>query len=348
MMISTLGHLAVLDLVVLTMVLSGLGYFARVRLPRPPVGRFNRSDVIIMSCLLVVLPFGYLLVPDEVVSAVFAVMFFAAVQLTLAPLLGGRPAGVIALALVAGTAAAALLGYDAAVLVLNGVLIAVAVVGVTNLWAQTGMTAAHAAALAGVLIGYDLLATGVGSVTARFLAEVTGHPFAPLLAVTAGPAPIGLGLGDCLMLTLWPLVASKAFGKSAGRLGAAVGVVLLVAVQAALLAGIGPATSPFMVVLGPAIVVQYLAWRRIRGAERRTRSWLGVAGPDLDTARRARELRDALRVAGSTTTALPDTWIAIDADTIVGEGPTPGSARRAARLGGCPRVPVVVQYHGGP
>lgn len=36
-------------------------------------------------------------------------------------------------------------------------------------------------------------------------------------------------------------------------------------------------------------------------------------------------------------------WVAIHDGTVVGEGPTAGSARRAARLGGCPEVPTVIQ-----
>jgi len=48
---------------------------------------------------------------------------------------------------------------------------------------------------------------------------------------------------------------------------------------------------------------------------------------------------DGLRAARAATTVLPGTWVAIHGGTVVGEGPTPGTARRAARLGGCAEPP---------
>jgi hypothetical protein len=337
------GSFAVLDLAICAIILLAQWYLRRVRLPRPPVGRFNHSDVVIMTGLLVALPFVYLALPVLVVSIVFAVMFFGTAQLTLGPVIGGRPATAVAGLLVAASALAELTGYSTAVLVVNAVLIATALTGVANLWVQTGMTTAHVAALAAVLFVYDLLATGVGTVTQQFLALVNGHAFAPLLAVTGGDLPIAAGLGDCLMLVVWPLVATKAFGRTAGWLAAVIGVGLVVAVQLAFLAGSGITAMPFLVILGPAIVAQYAVWRRIRGAERRTRELLGSPDATPDTAGRGEQLAAALWVARTSAGAMPGTWLAVHDGAVVGEGPSPGSARRAARLGGFTKVPTVVQ-----
>ena len=340
---SDAARFAILDLAIIAIIALASGYLRRYRLPRPPVGRFNRSDVVIMSCLLVALPFGYLAAPIQLVSGVFAVMFLGTAQLTLAPVLGGRPAALVGLVLVAATIAAGVTGHQSAVLVLNGVLITIALVGVANLWVQAGMSAGQVVALSGVLVAYDLLATGLSTVTDRFVDLVNGYPFAPLLAVTAGDPPVAAGLGDCLMLVLWPVVAWKAFGRAAAWVGAVVGIALLVAVQVAFLTGVVRTGVPFLMILGPAIAIQYALWRLRYGPERRTREWLGVPDDTVATPSRGSDLVDGLNAARSATAVLPGTWVAIHDGRVVGEGPTPGTARRAARLGGCTSSPVVVQ-----
>ncbi len=338
----SVGSFALLDLVVVLIIASALGYLLRYRMQRPPVGRFNRSDVVIMSCLLAVLPFGYLAMPPLVVSGVFAVMFLGIGHMTLSPVVGGRLALAAGAVIVAATATAGFLDNAPAVLALNCVVILVALVGVTNLWTQTGMTAAHVVGLSTVLIGYDLIATGFTSVTDRFLDQVNGLPFAPLLAVTTGSVPVAAGLGDCLMLTLWPLVATKAYGRAAGAWGVIVGMGLLVAVQSTFVTGAVDSGVPFMIILGPAIIVQHLIWRKLRGAERRTGEWSGATHSTPDTTERGSQLSQGLVAVRGVATTLPGTWVAVHAGEIVGEGPTPGSARRAARQGGCTEVPVIV------
>ncbi len=335
-----LGYLALLDLTIVAMIALAVGYLHRYRLPRPPVGRFTRSDVLIMSCLLVALPFGYLSAPIQVVSGVFAVMFLGTAQLTLAPVLGGRAATAAGFCLVTATIAAGVLDLPRTVLFLNAVLIVVALVGVTNLWTQTGMTAGHVAALAAVLVGYDLVATGLSTTTDRFVSLVNGYPFAPMLAVTADDPPIAAGLGDCLMLVLWPLVAWKAYGRLAGWLAATIGVGLVVAVHTAFLTDTLADGVPFLLLLGPAILVQYATWYRLRGPGRRTHEWLTPGTASEDCGRP--DLVDALRTVRAATAVMPGTWVAVHEGAVVGEGPTPGSARRAARLGGCAGPPVVL------
>ncbi|MGP3962340.1 hypothetical protein ACTWPT_40745 [Nonomuraea sp. 3N208] len=339
----TLQNFALLDLLIGLIVLLGLGYAHRFRLPRPPVGRFTTSDVLIMSCLVVVMPIAYLAMAAPAVSAVFGVMFLASVQLALAPLLGGRPATVAAVLLVAAAAGAAIAGSGTLVLVLNAALIAIVVIGVTSLWTQTGMTAGHVAAFATALAVYDLFATGLGDMTDRFLAQVEGYPFAPLLAVTTGAIPVAAGLGDCLILALWPMVATKAYGKTAGWIGAACGIGLIIVVQIGFATGVLRSGMAFLTVLGPAILVQYLVWRRIRRVERRTNQWLGVPTAAVDTSGRIDQMAAALRTAQSATDTPTGTWVAVDGDAVIAQGTTPGTALRAARRAGYQNVPFIRQ-----
>ncbi|MEV0615068.1 hypothetical protein AB0I81_17210 [Nonomuraea sp. NPDC050404] len=339
----TLQNFALLDLLIALTVVLGLGYAHRFRLPRPPVGRSTASDVLIMSCLVVVMPITYLAMPAPAVSAVFGVMIFVSLQLALGPLVGGRPATAAAVLLVAATAGAAIAGYGTLVLVLNSALIMIVVIGVTTLWTQTGMTAGHVAAFAATLAVYDLFATGLGDMTDRFLAQVEGYPFAPLLAVTTGAVPVAAGLGDCLMLALWPMVATKAYGRTAGWVGAACGIGLIILVQVGFATGVLRSGMAFLTVLGPAILVQYLVWRGIHGAERRTSRWLGGPAPVVDTSGRVDRLSAALRTARTATDRPADTWVAVDDDAVIAQGPTPGTALRAARRAGYQGVPFIRQ-----
>ncbi|MFJ2274230.1 hypothetical protein ACIOEZ_08620 [Streptomyces sp. NPDC087866] len=329
--------------------LAGLGYFARVRMPRPPVGRYELADVAVVFVVVVAAPLLYLELPRAMVAVVFGLVLCAALQFTLAPVIGGGRAWLLALIAVAATAGCAFADRSLAVLVLTDVLLATAVVGAANMWAQAGMRSAHVAWFAGALACYDLVATGLTSVMDRFAVQVMGLPFAPLLAVTRGDPPVALGLGDLLLLVLFPLVAVKAFGRAAGLLAAGAGVAVSGAVS--LLFGLGVLTGafPLLTALGPLIVLQHVLWIRVRGAERTVAEWragtpnaaaaLAPADPDpmllraIDPAD-TEGLRAGLPEGG---------WLAVLDGRVVGAGPSPGLARRDAERRGCAAVPVVRQ-----
>ncbi len=81
---------------------------------------------------------------------------------------------------------------------------------------------------------------------------------------------MGIGLGDLLLATVFPLVLRKAFGRPAGitAIGlalAAIGMLLALPLQG---------VFPMMVVLGPLMGLQYLFWSRRRGQERTTWQYL--------------------------------------------------------------------------
>jgi hypothetical protein len=119
------------------------------------------------------------------------------------------------------------------------------------------------------------------------------------------------------MLTLWPLVAYKRYGRRAGWLAAGIDAALLAVAATAFLAGSG--AIPLLTPLGLLIVAQWLFWR--------TRP---VPAPSRPVVERA--LGDVIPAG---------VWVALADGEIVGEGPTPGSARRAARQAGLETVPVV-------
>lgn len=328
---------------------AGAVYFARVRMPRPPVGKYELPDVAVMTAVVVAAPLAYLAMPRTLVAVVFGLTFCAALQFTLAPLIGGGRAWLASTVSVAATAACAFADLPVAVTALTDVLLAVAVVGVANMWAQSGMRSVHATWFAGVLCCYDMVATGLTSVMDRFAAQVMGLPFAPLLAVTQGRPPVALGLGDLLLLVLFPLVALKAFGRVAGLLAAGVGVAVSASVS--LLFGLGVLTGafPLLTALGPLIVLQHVLWSRARSGERTTAEWRAgtprPAAADTPTAPDPVLLQaleptglDALRADLS-----HGDWLAVVDGRAVGSGKSPGQARKDARLRGCESVPVVRQ-----
>ncbi|MFJ6574267.1 hypothetical protein ACIQNU_43465 [Streptomyces sp. NPDC091292] len=328
---------------------AGAAYFGRVRMPRPPVGKYELPDIAVVFVVVVAAPLVYLVMPRVAVSVVFGLVLCAALQFTLAPLLGGGRASAVALAAVAVTAAFAFADRTITVMVLTDVLLAVAVVGVANMWAQSGMRSSHAAWFAGALACYDLVATGLTSVMDRFAAQVMGLPFAPLLAVTRTDPPVALGLGDLLLLVLFPLVAVKAFGRAAGLLAAVVGLAVSCVVSLLFAQGVLTGAFPLLTALGPLIVVQHLLWTRARGGERTSAEWragtpraaAATASPEPDPA-----LLGALEPAdtqGLRAEASDGDWLAVLDGRVVGYGTSPGQARRDAGRRGCEEVPVVRQ-----
>ncbi|MGW5399160.1 hypothetical protein [Streptomyces sp. NPDC003952] len=318
-------------------------YLRHVTMPRPPVGRFTRSDIAVMFVVLSTLPLVYLHLPAALVGVVFGTVFTLACGVGLAPLTGGRTAAALAVGLGGLVMASGLAGWEPLHTVCGDLLLVLAVIAVGNMWVQTGMTAAQVAALAALLAPYDLLATGLGSVTADLVRHVAATPFTPLLTIAGNGSTIAAGLGDCLMLTLWPLAATKAYGRRAGAYAVAIGVTVGGAVLLGAVTGLLHGGVPLLTPLGPCIAAHYLYLRSRHGAERRTRDWRGAADPRPDG-------RPATAWAGALSTAAdadrsthPDgTWLAVEAGRVIAAGASPGAARRAAREAGHPGLPDVL------
>lgn len=273
---------AILGLFVLATatVLLGWGSFRRYRVSRPPIGVMTLGDVLVLIAGIMLIPYLYLALPGWLVGAILGLGTFGILQLLLEPVLPGRwlswvVAGclVVADVLLAARAGTSSLVY----LALNDLVLILLVVGVTNLWAQSGLHARDLAVLAAVLTLYDLIATTLLPLTNELIGRLAGLPFTPLLAWSTGDGGwLGLGLGDLLLATVGPLVFRKAFGKAAGI---AALILALAAIAAALLVpltGWLEGTFPVMVVLGPLLVAQYGYWIRRQGTERTTAAYLAA------------------------------------------------------------------------
>lgn len=313
--------LALYALVALTVALTA-AYLGRYVMARPPVGRMVGSDIAVMVGALVVMPFAYLHLPTGVVVTIFGIVVLTLAQLTLAPVLGGRWATVAALLLCAADVGVHLAGLPLGLLIVNDALLMLLVVGAVNLWVQAAVTPGQVAALAVALTVYDTLATGMSSLTLDFVERMRGLPFAPVLATSYGENPSLIGLGDCLMLAIWPVVALKAYGRAAAWWAAGLEAALL-AVSIGLVLG-GGRPIPLLTALGPLILLQWLYWRR----------WLAWRTPA--------PARPAVnRALDATSTSADGVWTALDDAVPVAEGATPGQARREARLAGVTGTPVV-------
>ena len=334
--------LLVLAAVVAALIAAAWGYFVRIEMPRPPIGTYESSDIVVMSVMVIVAPLAYLALPRTAVAAIFGLIMFGGVRLALSPLLGARVALAGAALLCGATVAAWLLHRAGSTEALNDAVLAIAVVGVANLWVQSGMRASQLTAFATMLTAYDLTATTLTTVMTRFATQVQGLAFAPLFVISTGRAPVGIGLGDLLMLVLFPLAAAKAFGRAAG-LTAAVAAVLVTALVALLLGlgVLGPAV-PVLTLLGPVICGQYAFWRRSGYQERTVAQWRAGAPANTVT----HDALGALQAAWSLPIPEPcnkGVWVAIDAGRVVGSGASMGLARKSARQNGHTGVPIVKQ-----
>lgn len=261
-------------------ILLGWGYSRRYRVTRPPIGVIDFGDVLVMVAGIILIPYLYLLLPGWLVGGILGLGMVGILQLTAEPVFRrrwlvwtvalGLPAADIALALRAGTGSTPYLA-------LNDLVLVFAAVGVTNLWAQSGVRARDLALLAAALTLYDLVATAMLSLTTDLIDRLAGLPFTPVFAWPVGTDGwLGIGLGDLLLATVGPLVFRKAFGRPAGLLALLIALATIATLLLPGATGILPGTFPVMVVLGPLLVAQYACWRRRRGPERSTAAYLAA------------------------------------------------------------------------
>jgi hypothetical protein len=253
-------------------------YFRRHRIARPPFGVINLGDVMVAMAGLVLIPLLYMALPLAVVVVLLALLTLGALQVALEPVLGRRPLWTVCLALIAADLVLGLtagVGSDAFLLT-NDAIMLVVVIGVANLWAQSGLKASHAAVFAAAFTLYDALATWKFTLMLHLFVKLTKLPLFPLVGwgLKEVETSFLIGLGDLLLVSLFPLVMRKAYGRTAGLFALAAGLATT-ALILVLIAGdtIGH-TIPVMVFLGPVIVAQYLYWRLKRGVERPTRQYL--------------------------------------------------------------------------
>jgi hypothetical protein len=275
--------------------LGGWGYFRRYQVSRPPIGVLNLKDITLMVIFILLAPFLYLVLPLWAAWGLLGLSALGVLSATWEPVLHARWATwlVVLAGLSADSGAAFLFGRSSiGFLAVNNTLLLLVIVGISNLWAQSGMKARDVVLLAAVLTVYDVLATSALPLTSDLFTRLAGLPLAPIIAWGSGSSVVGIGLGDLLLATVFPLVMRKAFDRAAGITA----IVLALLAVGLLLALPLPGVFPVMVVLGPLMVVQYFYWRRRRGRERTMWQYLqqeplrlhGIGSPPKP----ARELTD--------------------------------------------------------
>lgn len=247
-------------------------YFDRYQLARPPIGVFNLWDMGALLIGIVVIPYCYLLLPTWLVISLLGIAALSMVYFCLEPLVQQRWQR-WAILLLLGVSNWGTLTWSGAPRTLfwssNNLLQIIVVVGITNLWVQSGMKARDIALMGGALILYDYLFTAVLPLMDTLFHQVEHLPFAPLVAwQTTNGQWAAIGLGDLLMAAVFPLVLRKAYGRTMGQLALGLALLTLTIVMYLAAAGAFQATLPLMVILGPLMGIQYALWRWQCGQER--------------------------------------------------------------------------------
>ena len=261
----------------LAVLLCSAAYFRRFTVTRPAIGVMNGSDLVVICLAVVATPLIYLSLPVWASVLVLVPTGFGIIIVTLQPVLSRRPLAVLvaAVLVVADLTTAFSFGTDnVRFLAVNDVLILLMVVGVSNLWAQSGMRVQHVAVLAAVLMAYDFMATSRLPVMAD-LQERVGHvPLAPFIAWTVGGHDLSLGLGDLLVAATFLLVVRRSYSRSAARVAGVVVIGGLWLSLGLVALDIVHRIIPAMVVVAPLVALQYASLRIWRGEERTTIQYL--------------------------------------------------------------------------
>ena len=251
----------------LVMLLLSLAFLRHCRVSRPPIGVFNRSDVLLAVLFITLAHVVYVVLPLWLAVGVFALAVLSALYCTLEPLVRSRVlTWLVSLSVIAvDIGAARILGtQNNGFTLINDVVILLVIIGVSNLWVQSGLTARNAVLFSLLLAIFDLFATALSPLTFTLLARLQNTPLTPVLAWTSNGISLGGGLGDFLLVTVFVLTMEKAFGRTAAILG----MLLSLLVIAALLLNDQP--WPGMIFLAPLMLGQYLFWHRRCGQERTT------------------------------------------------------------------------------
>lgn len=254
------------------MVLSW-GYFGHYQINRPPLGVFNLRDILFMMGFIILIPFLYLWLPLYLAAGLLVVGALSIFYFAFEPVLKRSwVVWLLASGIIGCNLAMAVFGgkNSAFYFLVNNLTLIMLIVGITNLWVQSGLKARDAALFAILLAVYDFISTSLLPLTGEVLNRLAGLPLAPRLGWQVGETAYLMGLGDLLLASVFPLVMRKAFGREAGTIAI---LVNLVATSVVMLLPIG-GIFPVMVVLGPLMLGQYLLWRKLKGHERKMWQYL--------------------------------------------------------------------------
>jgi hypothetical protein len=254
------------------MLVLGLAYLRRYRVTRPPIGVFNRTDVLSAVLIIVLAHLLYVILPLWAAAGLFALAVLSALYCTLEPLFRQHLfAWLLSVGLIAGDVAAALffgVSNDRFLLV-NDLVMLLVIIGVSNLWIQSGLKASDAVLFSLLLAIFDLFATALSPLMFDLFARLQNAPLTPALAWASNGAVLGGGLGDFLLVTVFTLAMEKAYGRAASIIS----MLLSLLVIAVLLLIDQP--WPGMIFLAPLMLGQYLFWRRWYPYERTMQCYPG-------------------------------------------------------------------------
>ena len=198
----TMASIEVIGFVLAGVLLASV-YFRHVPITRPPIGVMNLTDTLVFMFGLVVTPYLYVFLAPTSVGVMLGIVVLSILYFTLEPILKHRLlVWSSCLIIVAADVGAALfMGTDdVAFLFINNATLLLAVIGVSNLWAQSGMRARDVTILAAALAVYDYVATWRLPVMTELFTELSGLPLAPLFGGGASSVntSLYLGFGDVL------------------------------------------------------------------------------------------------------------------------------------------------------
>lgn len=265
-------------------------YFRRVRMDRPPIGRFNGRDITILLAIIIALPFLYAVLPEWALTCFLALTFASALHIGYRPLLGLALVWLVIGLLIGAniwtshTLEGSTAGWQLWWAELD-VMVAAGAVAVSNLYVQGGMKMRHVAWFSLGLAVYDVIFTGFLPLTSKLVQEFLGAPLDPSFGMRFGIDNFAIGIGDLLVYGLFVVAAYKAYGRQAARL--AVGVVVAFG---ALLPAFAPLAINFIdarhdvlvpnqAFFGPVVFVCYLWMNHRYGRERTMAEYRASAGP---------------------------------------------------------------------
>lgn len=274
-------------------------YFHHARLPRPPIGVFDHTDLWTICLAIMVLPLLYLVMPVPLLTSLFALLFFNVLYQGWRAMFPRLVAVLLALVLIGADILAALeipphwQPSPSAHWIANDLVMVLVVVVAANLYVQLGMRMRHITVLALFLACYDgLFAWGI-PLTPLLATHFGGTVFDPVFGFSIGNVQGFYGIGDLFVFALVVTVVYKGFGISGvlvsfalvacfGILFPTLGLPLLVT-----LLGWRPITLvPVQVFFGPAVCLLSV-WLARRSQERSMSQWLAERG-DLAPAEQSR------------------------------------------------------------
>jgi len=197
---------------------AALAYFRAVRLERPAIGAFNTRDLVILAGFIVLLPVLYLAMPGPVLTGFLVLTFGSAMSIGLRPILATRYRRLLIPVLIGAEIVVTytLLGAPRGLQlywVLTSAIVAVAAMGVSNLYVQGGLDLSQVAGFAVFLAVYDLVFSTVIPLTPQLAAAFEGRPLNASVGWAAGRYSANIGLGDLLVYCLFVVAAYKAFDR---------------------------------------------------------------------------------------------------------------------------------------